>query len=247
MGGGKAAPADQYVDWVRLQKTTCKEVFCRRSSQPAEFSQHSRTAGKGIPSMSTYEGFTWMDPWVSQHLTGSFTCVVTSITDTSKIFEVLGVEPDLDRLHGIAELQDGTSSEEALVGVNITTGSAWCFLADVMGIGLARVPELSQGGMAVCMSGDEHSGVWFTVARSRVTLAECSLSDGGGVSGESPELLTRGIHEVGLGLSELEDGSNHPFATAAALVHLFTGVAITPIRLTDTDFLVGCIPRAAWL
>lgn len=197
--------------------------------------------------MSTYEDFKWMDPWVSQHLTGSFTCVVTSITDTSKIFEVLGVEPDLDRLHGVAELQDGTSSEEALVGVNITSGSAWCFLADVMGIGLARVSELSQGGMAVCMSGNEHSGVWFTVARSRVTLAECSLSDGSGVSGESPELLTRGIREVGLGPSELEDGSNHPFATAAALVHLFTGVAITRILLTDTDFLVGCIPRAAWL
>lgn len=197
--------------------------------------------------MSTYEGFKWMDPWVSQHLTGSFTCVVTSITDTSRIFEVLGVEPDLDRLHGVAELQDGTSSEEALVGVNITSGSAWCFLADVMGIGLARVSELSQGGMAVCMSGNENSGVWFTVARSRVTLAECSLSDGGGVSGESPELLTRGIHEVGLGPSELEDGSNHPFATAAALVHLFTGVAITRILLTDTDFLVGCVPRAAWL
>jgi hypothetical protein len=98
-----------------------------------------------------------MDPWVSQHLTGSFTCVVTSITDVSKIFEVLGVEPDLDRLHGVAELQDGTSSDEALVGVNITSGSAWCFLADVMGIGLARVSELSQGGTAVCMSGNEHS------------------------------------------------------------------------------------------
>lgn len=198
-------------------------------------------------STSSLNEFKWLDLWVTDHLGCAFTGAFTTLADSSEILRVLRAEPYPSHLQGTLAIQDGTNLTHALVGVNVEPERAWVFMTDSMGIALVRVTELSIGGTAMVVSGSENSGVMFTLASNGLTLAECNLSDGQGVTGEDPQSLVQAVRVAGLDPQELVEGSLHPYATAAAVMKVLTDIPITRSLLEEADFTVGSIPRAFWL
>jgi hypothetical protein len=186
--------------------------------------------------------YAWFDPWVESCLE-AIGLTVARISSPEKFLKLVGAEPLADdEPGGVLALADGSTCDQALVGVvPVPGGPGWVLGAESPScVCYWKAQELSEaGGMAAALHFTEDSGGRFHWTANGMTLAEFSLTDGAaaGIDGTDPERLLEMLATAGLGA----DGTTEPGAAALALFEVIAGAVITQEVLAG-GFTVGSVP-----